>query len=518
MRKLKQIFATGGLIVLLSACSTTEHFSASHAPVTPIKGAAAELPTAAELEASLLHELDSEPSDIWQRIRDGYGLPPAKTKLLDKHLRWYANNQQHLLAVTQRSQPYIHHVVTELEANDMPLELALLPIIESSYNPFAYSNRKAAGIWQFMPRTGTSFGLEQNGWYDGRRDVIASTDAAIRYLKYLHDRFDEDWLLALAAYNAGQGTVSRAIEKNRRQGKPTDFWSLSLPTQTQSYVPRLLALSRIIALPDAFEIALEPIPNDPYFVPIELDSQINLVELAQLTDSDPKELQQLNAGYSRWLTDPSGPHQILVPAETADVFIEQLQQLPTRPSINWQQYTVVKGDSLSTIARRFNTTVAILKNNNQLRNDHLRIGQVLQVAQAVPVIADYPSAEELMQNFGKPRSGSRTMYTVRSGDSLWKIARQHDTTVANLTRLNNLSARSKLKPGQKLIVAAQQAAIQPTQESNKVIYQIQPGDTLHTIARRFKLTIENILEWNSVKDASYIHPGQKLTLIMPKGR
>lgn len=510
---------TAGVLFLVSACSTTDHLATSLTPLIPETPDTAELPSAAELlKASRLNDLDTEPLDIWQRIRDGYGLPPAQTRLLDNHLRWYANNQQHLLAVTQRSQPYIHHVVTELEAHDMPLELALLPIIESSYNPFAYSNRKAAGLWQFMPRTGESFGLEQNGWYDGRRDVIASTEAAIRYLKYLHNMFDEDWLLALAAYNAGQGTVSRAIEKNRRQGKPTDFWSLPLPKQTQAYVPRLLALSRIIALPDAFEVSLESIPNDPYFVPIELDSQINLAELATLADSDPKELQQLNAGYSRWLTDPSGPHQILVPAETADVFMEQLQQLPTRPSVTWQEYKVVKGDSLSTIARRFNTTITLLKNNNNLRSDHLRIGQVLQVAQAVPVISDYPSAEDLMKNFGKPKAGNQRIYTVRSGDSLWKIARQHNTSVANLTRLNNLSARSSLKPGQKLIVATQQAVLQPTAESNKVIYQIQPGDTLHTIARRFKLSIENILEWNSVKDASYIHPGQKLTLIMPKGR
>src|SRR5690606_2218989 len=192
------------------------------------------------------------------------------------------------------------------------------------------------------------------------RDVIASTDAAIRYLKSLHNMFNDDWLLALAAYNAGQGAVRRAMEKNRKQGKPTDFWSLPLPAQTRAYVPRLLALSRVIALPDEFALSLESIPDDPYFVPVELGSQANLVELAQLADIDLEELQRLNAGYSRWLTAPTGSHQILVPVESADTVTEQLQLLPTRPSVNWQEYKVVKGDSLSRIAHRFGTTTATL--------------------------------------------------------------------------------------------------------------------------------------------------------------
>src|SRR5690606_28721792 len=216
-------------------------------------------------------------------------------------------------------------IVSELEANKMPLELALLPIIESSYNPFAYSTHRAAGIWQFVPDTGKSFGLEQNGWYDGRRDIVASTDAAIRYFKQLHTMFNEDWLLAIAAYNAGQGTLRRAIAKNRKQGKPVDFWSLPLPEQTRSYVPRLLALSRVIAEPDNYDLTITSIPNDPYFTSIDLNSQVNLAQIALLADIDVKEIQQLNAGYSQWLTDPSRPHQVLVPVADAPGFLSHLE-------------------------------------------------------------------------------------------------------------------------------------------------------------------------------------------------
>src|SRR5690606_31741321 len=186
---------------------------------------------------------------------------------------------------------------------------------------------RAAGIWQIVPNTGKSFGLEQIGWYDGRRDIVASTDAAIRYLKQLHAMFDEDWLLALAAYNAGQGTLRRAIKKNQRQGKPTDFWSLPLPKQTQAYVPRLLALSRVIAEPASYDLTLASIPNDPYFTPIDLDSQINLAQIALLADIDVKEIQQLNAGYSQWLTDPARPHQVLVPVAAAPTFLSHLEAM-----------------------------------------------------------------------------------------------------------------------------------------------------------------------------------------------
>lgn len=476
----------------------------------------------ANLEDKIVEEVnkvtDVDYIDIWARIRSGYGLPTISNAKVDAHLKWYANNQTHIDRITERSQRYLHYVVSEMESNNMPLELALLPMIESTYDPFAYSRAKAAGIWQFVSGTGKNFGLKQNWWYDGRRDVVASTDAAIRYLQRLHAMFDNDWLLALAAYNSGEGRVRRAIEKNRRAGKPTDFWSLSLPKETRSYVPHLLALSQIIRTPEVYNVSLHDIPNDPYFTKINLDTQIDLMQAARLADIDLTELQHLNAGYNRWLTSPSGEHILLVPVADAENFTNQLDNMPKLPPISWSEHKVVKGDVLGTIARRYKTTVDAIKSVNRLKNHNIRIGQVLLVPSAAITMPEYTSSQDLMYGYGKKKPGAGTQYhTVRSGDNLWTIARRYDTSVKSLTRLNNISAKTLLKPGQKLLVSNKSSAIVnktvvAENGLHKLVYQIQSGDTLYSIANRFRLSTKDILSWNSVKDASYIHPGQSLTL------
>ena len=476
----------------------------------------------ANLEDKIVEEVNKvteiEYVDIWARIRSGYGLPTVSNAKVDAHLKWYANNQTHLDRVTERSQRYLHYVVSEMESNNMPLELALLPMIESTYNPFAYSRAKAAGIWQFVSGTGKSFGLKQNWWYDGRRDVVASTDAAIRYLQRLHAMFDNDWLLALAAYNSGEGRVRRAIEKNRRAGKPTDFWSLSLPKETRSYIPHLLALSQIIRTPEIYNVSLHDIPNDPYFTMINLDAQIDLMQAARLADIDLTELQHLNAGYNRWLTSPSGEHVLLVPVADAENFTNQLDNMPKLPPISWSEHKVVKGDVLGTIARRHKTTVDAIKSVNRLKNNNIRIGQVLLVPSAAITMPEYTSSVDMMYGYGIKKPGAGAQYhTVRSGDNLWTIARRYDTSVKSLTRLNNISAKTLLKPGQKLLVSNKSNAIVDKtvvaeNGLHKLVYQIQSGDTLYSIANRFRLSTKDILSWNSVKDASYIHPGQSLTL------
>lgn len=449
MTKLTQLLLFTLPLFLLTAC---ESFTSNKQLPKDNTSATQASSTADKLTEQIEQPLVFE--DIWSRVRSGYALPDSDNGRIDQYLRTYTSRQKNIDSFTERSTPYIHYVVSELEANDMPLELAFLPILESSYNPFAYSSRNAAGIWQFMPKTGKSFGLEQNSWYDGRRDIVASTDAAIRYLQQLYTMFDNDWLLALAAYNAGQGTLRRAIRKNQKAGKPTDFWSLPLPAQTQAYVPRLLALSRIFAEPENYELTLESIPNDPYFTPIDIDEQIDLAQVAQLADIDIKELQQLNAGYSRWLTDPSRTHQILVPIANASDFLEQLETLPKQLPVTWKEYKVKKGDNLGSIARQFDTNVATLKKNNQLKNDFLRIGQVLQISNlaALPVYGGLPSADDLMRNYRNGNNSNRRYHTVKSGDSLWKIARQHKTTVNILAKLNNISRNSTLKLGQKLLI------------------------------------------------------------------
>lgn len=524
MTKLILIPASFLSLLLISGCASNSYQTSSPEGLVSIDEAIA--PQKQKKKAPLQKKIDEQISlnkqrpDIWQRISNGYGFPGVDEAHLANHLRWFSNNQQYIDRFTERSEPYIHYVVSELEARDMPLELALLPIIESSYNPFAYSTHDAAGIWQFVPQTAKSFGLERNNWYDARRDIVASTEAAIRYLQYLHTMFDKDWLLAIAAYNAGEGTVRRAIQRNSQAGKPTDFWSLELPPQTRAYVPQLVALSRIIANPDSYDLKLDSIPDDPYFVSIDIDRQINLAQLARVAETDAQELQQLNAGYSRWLTNPSGPHQILVPAADANTFLQHIEQLPATASGSYREYKVVKGDTLGAIAKRFNTSVAKLQQYNGLSSTALKIGQVLRLEQASGEhLADQPDAEQLMMEFARSRQSARHKeYIVKRGDSLWKIARAHDITVKALQQHNNLKSNAAIKPGQRLRIPVDNAAaryqLRPTSEPGKVSYLIQAGDTLSNIAARFKVTTQEILQWNSVKDASYIHPGQTLTLVV----
>jgi FOG: LysM repeat len=515
-----RFFALSLSLASLSACNMLQPQSADNGLPDPDYQLDSE--QRAHLEDKIVEEVSKVPEfeyeDIWARIRNGYGLPVISNAQVDAHLKWYSNHQAHLDRVTERSQRYLHYVVSELENNDMPLELALLPMIESSYDPFAYSRAKAAGLWQFVSGTGKNFGLRQDWWYDGRRDVVASTDAAIRYLQRLYNMFDNDWLLALAAYNSGEGRVRRAIEKNRSAGKPTDFWSLQLPKETRSYVPHLLALAQIVRTPEAYSVSLHDIPNDPYFIKISLDSQIDLMQAARLADIDLTELQHLNAGYNRWLTAPSGEHVLLVPVANAESFTSQLDNMPKLPPISWSEHTVAKGDVLGSIARRYKTTVDAIKSVNRLKNNNIRIGQVLLVPSAAITMPEYTTSEDLMYGYGKKKPGSGAQYhTVRSGDNLWTIARRYDTSVNTIARLNNISTKALLKPGQKLLVSNKanvvvDKTVVAENGLQKLVYQIQRGDTLYSIANRFRLSTKDILSWNSVKDASYIHPGQSLTL------
>ncbi|HSC68845.1 MAG TPA: LysM peptidoglycan-binding domain-containing protein [Cellvibrio sp.] len=458
-----------------------------------------------------VQEVTSSQGNLWDEIIDGYGLSQVSDAKVDKNLRWLSNNQRYLDRVTQQSKPYLYHVANELRANGIPLELALLPIVESAYDPFATSPSKALGIWQFVPQTGRNFGLKQNHWYDGRRDVVASTDAAVRYLKRLNAMFDGDWLLTIAAYNAGEGTVRRAIDKNRKQGRGTDFWSLPLSQQTQSYVPQLLALSKVIADPAKYELELSAIPNNPYFTAVNVSSAIDLAQAARMAEIDPKELRNLNAGYSKWTTDPTGPHQLFVPVADAAQFTLNLDKLPKLTPVKVSgDYKVKSGDTLGSIAKRFGTSVSAIQSANNLKSSQLKVGQNLSIPGQAPLNSPYAiqAEQEIAQ---RQQKNTGTYYTIKSGDSFWTIAKKHGTSVKNLLKWNNLPANAALKPGQKLLVV-DKASTKP--EDNKITYQIKSGDTLHKIASQFDVSKTDILSWNKVKDESYIHPGQELTIYL----
>lgn len=470
----------------------------------------------------------SQLGNLWPRLRNGYKLPEVENPRIDTYLDWYSRHPQYIDRVIERGQPYLYYIVSRLEAENMPLELALLPIVESAFDPFAYSHGQASGIWQFVPATGRQYGLKQNWWYDGRRDVVASTNAAIRYLKRLHVLFDGDWLLALAAYNTGQGNLGQAIRRNKRQGKPTDFWSLNLPRETRAYVPQLLALSKVIANPEAFSINLRAVPDEPYFAQINIKSQIDLAQAAELAGMDIEELYLLNAGYNRWATDPAGPHRLLVPLTHAEQLTQRLNGVADLQRVSWKRHEVQSGDTLIDIAQRYHTSVGTIQSVNDFRGHIIRPGQALMIptrSQPADHYA-YSAGQRLLrkQNQSQGEEGSKKItHKVRRGDSFWKIARRHGVSVSALTRWNAMAPGDVLKPGQTLVIwtsnkealaKSQRPAINSRSTVRKVNYQVRSGDSIAGIANRFNLTVKDVLDWNQVSSNSYIHPGQSLTLFV----
>lgn len=466
-----------------------------------------------------------EYDDLWTRLRSGFALDlDSDNPRISAELKWFGRHQDYINRVVDRASLYLYYVVSELEAHQVPLELALLPIVESAYDPFAYSHGRASGMWQFIPGTGKDYGLKQNWWYDGRRDVRASTGAAIQYLSELTKRYDGDWELALAAYNTGQGNVDRAIRRNKKQGKPTDFWSLKLPRETRAYVPRLLAVAKIIANPDAYNVTLNSVPNAPYFHPVDIGSQIDLAEAARMADVSIEDIYRLNPGFNRWATDPRGPFELLLPVEQADPFADQLSQMDSRNRVNWEHYTVVSGDNLGTIAMRHKTNVSAIKRVNQLSSNTIRSGQKLMIPTPSKGAEHYTLSYEQriakVQSRGK-KGKDRVNYKVRRGDSMWKISRKFRVSISQIAKWNGMSPKDPLRPGMKLAVWTDSASANqmrsissplPTQHVRKLGYTVRNGDSLARIASKFNINLNDILKWNPLDRPEFLRPGQSLTL------
>jgi membrane-bound lytic murein transglycosylase D len=479
-----------------------------------------------------------EPGDLWQRLRSGFALPGKQRPEVRVHTRWYATHQSYMDRVGERAAPYLHIIVEAVEARGMPGEIALLPTIESAFRPFASSSVRAAGLWQFIPSTGRHYGLKQTWWYDGRRDVQAATDAALSYLQRLHRRFDNDWLLALAAYNCGEGKVAKAMRNNRRRGRPADFWSLKLPRETRNYVPSLLGLSTVVADPERYDIALRPIPDTPYLASVDVGGQIDLALVAELTELSVKDIYRYNPGFNRFATDPQGPHRLLLPVDVAEAFEDKLSALPEDKRLHWKRHVIRKGESLSLLAARYDTSVQALRSLNRLRGDVIAVGKVLLIpvahqdaaryaglAAALPAGGSGKAAAKPKRHPKLPGSGTKTTYRVRRGDTLWDIARAHRVGVKRLAAWNGLGRRDTLHPGQALVVwhRPPKAALAPTSEpvptagDQPVLhYEVRKGDSLWLISRRFKVAVDDLIAWNKLPKQGYIKPGQKLRLYVDK--
>ncbi len=467
----------------------------------------------------------AEPENLWVRIRDGLGLPEPDNARVKVQLNWYARHPEYLDRAFARSEPFLHFIQQEVEARHMPSEIALLPVVESAFRPFAYSHGRAAGLWQFIPSTGRRFGLKQNWWYDGRRDVYASTRAALDYLNQLKNDFNGDWLLALAAYNSGEGTVLAAQARNRRRGRPTDFWHLGLPRETRAYVPKLLALGELIAHPKRYGITLPPIPDKPFLAVVQIRSQIDLARAAQLSGLSLDEIYRLNPGFNRWATAPDGPHRLLLPKDDAAAFLGKLAELPPHERISWARHRIRPGESLSVIARRYHTTVAVLRRINKLRGNRIRAGHHLLIPVASESLAHYrlSAGQRRLALRRVSRSGHKEVHVVRPGDTLWQIARNFGVSLRALARWNGLAPGDVLPLGRKLVIWKRGLARQVAYTISAgpptalgvvqiVRYTVRRGDSLARISQRFNVTIGQLCEWNSISSGALLHPGQHLTL------
>ncbi len=287
-------------------------------------------------KAELNKTAQSHKDTVWERLLSLYSLPKIEHERIDREVSWYLNHPQALSTIQQRAEPYLHLILDEVEAKNIPGELALLPVVESAFQPNASSRVEASGLWQFMPGTGRMFGLQQNSWYDGRRDVYASTKAATTYLKQLGETFDGDWLLALASYNWGKGNVKKSIERNEGHNLPTDYWSLRMPEETANYVPKLLAIAKIFANADDYNVNLHDIPNKPYFEVVNLDSQLSLNKAAEMANMSLHDFLKLNPAFNKSKTAPegAGPRRLLIPVAKAESFKENLAQLPFTEWVN----------------------------------------------------------------------------------------------------------------------------------------------------------------------------------------
>ncbi|MES9855145.1 MAG: LysM peptidoglycan-binding domain-containing protein [Sedimenticola sp.] len=487
-----------------------------------------------EADQAIEAPVNSQPqatADLWARIRAGYQMQVPDNARVKKSIKWYAAHNKYLQRMQQRATPYLHFIVEEIEKRQMPMEMVLLPVVESAFNPFAYSPGRAAGIWQFIPSTGKAYGLDQNWWYDGRRDIVAATRAALDYLDALAKRFDGDWELALASYNAGAGNVRRAIRKNRKRGKATDYWSLDLPRETESYVPKLLAIASLIARPNDYGITISPVADTPYFDSVDIESPIDLALAAEMAEISIEELYQLNPGFNRWASPPEGPHRLNLPLDKIDRFTDKLAELDPLKRLRWKRYRIRSGDSLSMISKRHGTTIRQLQQVNNIKGNSIRTGKhlLIPISSEQPVHYSFSTEQRTAKIQNSQRKGKKVVYKVVSGDSFWTIANKHHVSHKSLARWNGLSPRDTLRPGQKLSIwvkqgknsaSSKKSAIAvpgtttlPFSTRSSINYRVRKGDSLARIAQRFKITVADLRKWNTLP-SRYLQPGQRLKLFV----
>lgn len=401
-----------------------------------------------DVEAALIEIHDSSNNNLWMRIRNGFAMQELDSPLIAKHEQWYAARPEYVMRMTERAKRYLYFITGEVERRGMPSEIALLPMIESAFNPGALSSARASGIWQFMPATGKVFGLQQNWWHDDRRDVVGATNSALDYLQKLHDMFN-DWELALAAYNWGEGAVQRAQARNRKLGLPTDYSSLKMPAETRNYLPKLLAIKNIIADPDRFGLALQDIPDQPYFAAVTTTKHMDVKLAAQLADISMEEFTALNPEHNRPVILQGKSNMILLPVDKTETFRANLENYD-KPLVSWQSYQPKKGERLDHLAPRFGLTLANLKSVNGLTTrGNISTGQTL----LVPLNNEESDGEfeAFNMHLSPTDAGSSSRkHIVLRGETYANLARRYHVNVKQLKRLNRSAA---LRVGRSITIA-----------------------------------------------------------------
>ena len=467
--------------------------------------------------------------DTWARIRTGLSAPYRTHPRVVHEINWYRKHQKYLHRTAQQARPYLAYIVRQIERRDMPMEFALLPIIESGFQPYARSSAGASGLWQFMPATGKLYGLKQNWWYDGRRDIVAATRAALDYLSLLSRDFDGDWLLAVAAYNWGEGNVKRAVAHNRARGRPADIWSLRLPRETRTTVSRLLAISAIVADPERYSVVLKPIPDRLPFEQVELGAQIDLHVAADLAGITLDEIYTFNTGFNPLAraTAPDGPHRLQLPRYAVKRFRAGLARTSAGEHVRWISHKIAHGDTLGAIAARYRTNVVVLMHFNRLVSDRIYPGGHLMVPIPTRTFGEQRPDETVQARLRRAAAQgvATAVHVVRRGDSLWGVARRYGVSVKQLAAWNGLSTKTVLRPGQRLtvhdrnmgvsrpgpaILAAKPAEALPPPDT---VHVVERGDTLYGIARRYGTTVRKLAEFNRIDADAVLHPGQRVRIV-----
>lgn len=422
-------------------------------------------PPGAHRAANDLQILPLSHDSLWDRLHGGFEFAELEHPKIDLQIEFLQNGIRSLHANLKAAKPYLRYIVEQVERAGMPIDIAMLPLVESAFNPHAKSSQNALGLWQFIPDTGALYGLLENEWYSGRKDVIASTDAALRYLTRLHKTFDGDWLLALAAYNTGQGNVRAAIRRAKKRGLTPNFWNLRLAKETRDYVPRLIAVSKMITAPQAYGIILPPLSDRRIARVINLSASISLQEAATVSGARLKSLLELNPGYKQQATPPDGPHRLLVPVERAASLI------------HWSD--TQRADS------------------NHSSDEPAR-----------------PRMQADLQAFETFKTVDYKKYTVRRGDNLWNIAQQFDTDLQALTKWNAIGSDSEpLQPGDKLWYAKLRDDSSSKNSARLIKYRVVASDTLPLLTRKFNTRFSELKKWNqSLRHSHSLSPGQILNI------